>query len=236
MRRGRRRGSRSRTRSRIRSTTRKPPRSRSSTSTAAPRASPWTGSEPDWSPAGTKLVYSAFGDLWTVRRDGTGAQRLARTQGFDIEPAWSRDGAKIAFVRGPAVWTMNADGTAQTRIGPGAEPAWGPTGPAFVRDGRAISGGRPITPASLGRYRPVLLRRRHEARVRRRLHRLRRAGHLRRGRRRLGPSAPDRQGLPDLRDSPQRDDQGHGRAGHHRSARGPRPGARGRGRRRHPCS
>jgi Tol biopolymer transport system component len=107
------------------------------------------GLEPDWSPDGAKLVYTAFGDLWTVNRDGTDRRRLAATQGSDIEPAWSRDGAKIAFVRGPAVWTMNADGTAQTRIGAGAEPAWGPAGLAFVRGGRVISGGKPITPASL---------------------------------------------------------------------------------------
>jgi Tol biopolymer transport system component len=116
------------------------------------------GLDPDWSPDGSKLVYEAFGDLWTVGRDGKGAQRLARTAGYDIEPSWSRDGSKIAFVRGPAVWTMNVDGTGQTRIGPGSEPVWGPSGLAFVRGNRIWSGGKPVTPSSLVAHWPAFSR------------------------------------------------------------------------------
>ena len=55
-----------------------------------------------WSPAGDRLVFATNFvkvGLWTIRRDGSGLQRIFRTtdENVDGRSAWSPDGSLIAF-------------------------------------------------------------------------------------------------------------------------------------------
>jgi Tol biopolymer transport system component len=56
---------------------------------------------PLWSPRGDLVMFSrlAEGDyeIYTVKPDGTGLNRLTRSRGNDAHMAWSPDGAQIAF-------------------------------------------------------------------------------------------------------------------------------------------
>ncbi len=59
--------------------------------------------QPDWSPDGTRLVFSrdmgTQDDLFSIRTDGTGQRRLTRTADIsESGPVWSPNGKKIAFV------------------------------------------------------------------------------------------------------------------------------------------
>ncbi len=84
----------------------------------------------DWSPDGARIVFvsrnpadpespasDAFGDLYTMRPDGSDVQRLT-TDGLATAPSWTADG-RILFTRGsrdadgddPGWWTMDADGS-----------------------------------------------------------------------------------------------------------------------------
>ena len=81
------------------------------------------GSNPSWSPDGTKIVYS-FGlgrfrgdvkDIYII--DANGANRVNLTKGRhkrNGSPAWSPDGTKIAFTSyrddNYEIYVMNADG------------------------------------------------------------------------------------------------------------------------------
>jgi len=70
----------------------------------------------DWSPDGSKLVYSLFSnELWTIRPDGSEETQLTATSSgpasSEARPVWSPDGTKIAFESGDHLYLMNADGT-----------------------------------------------------------------------------------------------------------------------------
>jgi Tol biopolymer transport system component len=69
---------------------------------------PGDKSYPEWSPDGTRLLYSAPGDplgqstglgldIWMLNVDGTGITRVVTGPGDDYAPAWSPDGSRIAF-------------------------------------------------------------------------------------------------------------------------------------------
>lgn len=104
---------------------------------------------PDWSPDGSKIVYSSgqFGSegIWTMNADGSNQRQLTGCGAADAAPcaggddfgtAWSPDGTKIAFLRDLTslgipdrpIFVMNADGSNPTRITPEtgihAVPAW----------------------------------------------------------------------------------------------------------------
>ncbi len=82
---------------------------------------------PSWSPAGDRIAFwsgieTQYGQIWTIRADGTGSRQLTddpRHRNSD-DPSWSPDGKKILFSTGRSgkneLWVMNADGSGQRRL------------------------------------------------------------------------------------------------------------------------
>ena len=115
---------------------------------------------PDWSPDGGSIVFARGHELWVIRPDGTGANRLL-SEGPDragpIDVRWSPDSSKIGFVssdewasagrRGGPGWqiqiiVVDADGSNRHAIANDGE-CWcmnfGPSGFAWSPDGTQIA-------------------------------------------------------------------------------------------------
>jgi hypothetical protein len=100
------------------------------------------GTDPDWSPTGTRLVFARDSGLYTINADGTGETQVLAPPG-GVEPSWSPDGSRIAFLsivdslQSTRLEVMHVDGSGRTVIatGPIGRLAWSPDGSriAFVR-------------------------------------------------------------------------------------------------------
>jgi Tol biopolymer transport system component len=98
------------------------------------------GTDPDWSPDGTRLAFALDGDIYTISSDGSGERRVTAS-GLNSSPAWSPDGSKIAFTHiydgsfasyEHDVRVVNANGGPEGRIASSShdesDPAWSPNG------------------------------------------------------------------------------------------------------------
>jgi len=98
----------------------------------------------DWSPDGSKFVYSKDGEIFVMNADATDQAKLTTIQQTpngptnDFDPRWSPDGTKIMVLRGTgstsAVHVMNADGSNLRRLFDFNAPtaAWSPDGVKIV--------------------------------------------------------------------------------------------------------
>jgi Tol biopolymer transport system component len=112
--------------------------------------------QPAFSPDGQSIVFSSnrdapgaqgaspevagtyqASDVYVMRADGTGVQRLTRHEGWDGSPTWTPDGQGIVFYSEqdgePRIFRMNRDGSASQAISTKGEAALSPT---FTHDGR----------------------------------------------------------------------------------------------------
>ena len=96
---------------------------------------PVSDSTPAWSPSGNHIVFSRFGELWSMRPDGTDLAKLTCNpprptggDGGDYAPVWSPDGRTIAFNRFGDVYLMHADGTDARFVATGGRPSFSPDG------------------------------------------------------------------------------------------------------------
>ncbi|MGC2236949.1 MAG: FG-GAP-like repeat-containing protein [Pyrinomonadaceae bacterium] len=93
--------------------------------------------DPAWSPDGTKIVYSANGDILVINADGTNPTNLTNTSGInEFNPSWSITG-KIIYERSSQIWIMNADGSNQMQFAGITQPS--PAAPVWSADGGKIA-------------------------------------------------------------------------------------------------
>jgi Tol biopolymer transport system component len=93
----------------------------------------FNGFRPVWSPDGTQVLFTGFGEgLLVVNKDGSGQVKVADGQ----MGAWSPDGKQIVYIGGPdgddEIYVMNADGSKQIDLtnSPGNDdlPSWSADG------------------------------------------------------------------------------------------------------------
>ena len=107
------------------------------------------GSDPEWSPDGSRLLYGLDGSLWSARSDGTDARLIignnrrgtadgpCNTEFAVSDGTWSPSGRRVAFVGQSEdekersvqeICTAALDGSEERMLRNGTEPNWIPGG------------------------------------------------------------------------------------------------------------
>ncbi len=78
------------------------------------------GSNPSWSPDGSRILFRSNLEIYTMKPDGTDEKRLTNNDAHDYPYAWSPDGSRILFQSHRdgdwEIYTMKADGTDVKRL------------------------------------------------------------------------------------------------------------------------
>jgi Tol biopolymer transport system component len=94
-------------------------------------------SNPDWSPDGTRIVFSRDGKIVVMNADGSEQKVLYDYSAGGVpgsNPSWSPDGSRIVFAHFTSIDVMNADGTDRRPLigmdstNRDTAPVWSPNG------------------------------------------------------------------------------------------------------------
>ncbi len=92
-----------------------------------------------FSPDGISVAYfTAEGDLWIVRSDGTGAHKVATVGEGVADLAWSPDGETIRFTRHNLLWEITSSGSGLHQLLPGWHASCQQSGGQWTPDGKAF--------------------------------------------------------------------------------------------------
>lgn len=64
------------------------------------------GTDPNWSPDGSKIAFVKDGNIWLMDADGNNKVQLTTGDAQDALPTWSPNGKKIAFSRDSGLWFL----------------------------------------------------------------------------------------------------------------------------------
>jgi Tol biopolymer transport system component len=102
-------------------------------------------SSPEWSPDGTKILFTIDTQIWVMNSDGSDQRQLTHDAAIQSQqPSWSPDGTRIVFSRCSfpfgeqrcSIDVMAADGTGLTKVLGGQ---WINGNPEYSPDGREIA-------------------------------------------------------------------------------------------------
>lgn len=111
---------------------------------------------PMQSPDGTRLAFSALGQLYVMPLgEGAAPRRLTNDAFGEFDPSWSPDGRTIVYTRwtareGGAVWTVPADGSAPPKVLTPTAAYY--SSPVFTPDGLSIVVQRSSNVVRMHRY------------------------------------------------------------------------------------
>ena len=104
------------------------------------------GTNPAWSPDGSKIAFERNDHIYIMNADGSGATQVTSSTDYNDEPSWSPDGTKIAFAASTSefdpsdIYVINTDGSGLTQLTSDSlydfGPVWSPDGSkiAFSRE------------------------------------------------------------------------------------------------------
>ena len=97
------------------------------------------GTDPSWSPDGTKLAFSRGGAIDTCTVSTCTPAALGAVTG--TEPAWSPDGTKIVYVNSGNIHIVTFPGAVDSTLIAGTDPSWSPDGTklAFTSGGAVVT-------------------------------------------------------------------------------------------------
>jgi Tol biopolymer transport system component len=96
--------------------------------------------DPEESPDGKKLIFSAMTHLYSMDLPGGKPERVTSGTAHEFQPAWSPDGKSIAYVtwssEGGQLWKVGASGGTPVQLSKSlavySNPAWSPDGTKIV--------------------------------------------------------------------------------------------------------
>ncbi|MEW6364971.1 MAG: hypothetical protein AB1714_10065 [Acidobacteriota bacterium] len=74
------------------------------------------GTQPAWSPDGSRIAFVDSGRIYTITPQATGQTELTRETANAANPMWTPDGRSIVFLNAEGAWIVPADGSGSPQL------------------------------------------------------------------------------------------------------------------------